>query len=311
MSIEATCEVASLARRTVVRSFVIGTLSVASASLWTAQDLEIRALYVGNIEPVRPVIEAFQRRHKNFYYGTSLATLASRHGDAVYLIMGPEALAVALEYGLRAPVISIFTSSQTYGQLIAGRGGTSLKQLTAIFAECSPETQLQLTSALFQRRISVGVLLSNATAHLERLLRRAAAINNIDLLVHIVPAEANPIRELNKLAAAAAILAIPDGAIFNSHTLRGLLESTYRRGQAMIGFSTSMVSAGTLATAYAAVDDVVAHVSEIVQGVGQGVVPEPQYPQYWRVEVNKQVARSLNVIVSDRVLALSNRPKAR
>jgi hypothetical protein len=72
-----------------------------------------------------------------------------------------------------------------------------------------------------------------------------------------------------------------------------------------------MVMAGTLATAYAAVDDVAAQVDDIVQIIIRERVPDSQYPYYWRVELNKQVARSLNIVVSDDVLALGHRPKAR
>lgn len=72
-----------------------------------------------------------------------------------------------------------------------------------------------------------------------------------------------------------------------------------------------MVMAGTLATAYAAVDDVAAQVDEIVQFISRERAPESQYPYYWRVEINKQVARSLNIMISDGVLTLGNRPRAR
>jgi ABC-type uncharacterized transport system substrate-binding protein len=308
---EASCKIGGLSRRIIVQSFIIGVPCSVWGSTRAAQDIELRVLIAGDIESVRPVVEVLQKRRKKVYYSTRLTELISRPGGAVYVAIGPAALAAVLEANLQAPVISIFTSSQTYSQLIEGRGVDKLRRVTGIFAECSPDAQMQVASALFQRRISVAVLLSSATTHLAETLRRAASKNNIDLLVHLVPPGANPVRELTNLTAAAVILAIPDGTIFNSQTLRGLLESTYRRGQAIVGFSTSLVSAGTLATAYTTVDDVVAQVDEVFQGIAQGTVPEPQYPHYWHVEVNRQVARSLNIVVSDRVLELGSRPKAR
>jgi hypothetical protein len=87
------------------------------------------------------------------------------------------------------------------------------------------------------------------------------------------------------------------------------LLSTYRRGQPMIGFSTSMVAAGTLAAAYTGVDDTIAHLGEVVDSLQSGRMPEPQYPKYWRVAINESVARSLNVVISDAARGMGNRPR--
>jgi putative tryptophan/tyrosine transport system substrate-binding protein len=89
----------------------------------------------------------------------------------------------------------------------------------------------------------------------------------------------------------------------------GVNKSTYRRGQPMIGFSMSMVSAGTLAATYSSVDDTVAHLGEVVDAIESARTPEPQYPKYWRVAINENVARSLNVVISDAVRSMGNRPR--
>lgn len=300
-----------LRRRIVAQSMLFGTLLSAKGAKGALPGTEVRALISGSTEPVRPFIEAFGLRQRNFYYDSNLRNLVARRGSAIYLALGPVSLSTLLEANVDGPIVSVFVASQTYKQMLSGATANRTKQITGVFAECSPDSQLELAYALFQRRISVGVLLSSITAGSENLIRQAAQKHNIELTTHVVSANANPVRELNRLADVTAILAIPDAMIFNSQTLRGLLESTYRRGQGIIGFSTSMVMAGTLATAYAAVDDVAAQVDEVVQFIGRERIPESQYPYYWRVEVNKQVARSLNIIVSDGVLALGSRPKAR
>jgi ABC-type uncharacterized transport system substrate-binding protein len=77
----------------------------------------------------------------------------------------------------------------------------------------------------------------------------------------------------------------------------------------MIGFSTSMVAAGTLAAAYSSVDDTVAQLGEVIDMLQSGRVPEPQYPKYWRVAINESVARSLNVVINDAARGMGNRPR--
>jgi hypothetical protein len=76
----------------------------------------------------------------------------------------------------------------------------------------------------------------------------------------------------------------------------------------VIGFSAELVAAGTLASAYTDIDDTVAHLGAVVDSVVSGRVPEPLYPRYWRVAINDNVARSLNVIVDDGVRRLGERP---
>jgi putative tryptophan/tyrosine transport system substrate-binding protein len=71
------------------------------------------------------------------------------------------------------------------------------------------------------------------------------------------------------------------------------------------------VTAGTLAAAYAAIDDVLTSLDGLLAELEAGRLPEPTYPRFWRVAVNETVARSLNIVVSDDVRHLGNKPPAR
>jgi putative ABC transport system substrate-binding protein len=208
--------------------------------------------------------------------------------------------------------VSVLTSSQADRQLVALDVGRDRSTVTAIYAEASPMAQLQLIAAIFESRITVAVLLSDASAYLERPLRQAAASVGLDLLVeHLAPSD-DVARSLTRLRGAQVLLAVPDSTLYTPDTLRVLLESTYRRGMPVVGFSSATVVAGTRATAYCAVDDVVADLVEVIEGSAvAGPMPEPRFPQYWRVIVNESVARSLGVPMSDRVRQLGNQPPGR
>ena len=167
---------------------------------------------------------------------------------------------------------------------------------------------MMLIRALYARRVGVGVLLTESTAAQETELRRAARSADLDIDVQFVERGENAVRALTRVASSTVLLAVPDRDLYTVDNLRNLLESTYRRGQGVIGFSASLVNAGTLAAAYSSIDDTVAQVGEVAATMAAGRLPDPQYPRYWRVAVNDSVARSLNVVVSDAARRLGNFP---
>lgn len=258
----------------------------------------------------RQIVQALQRRYPTLQVGTDVNALALRKGPAVYVAVGPSALRAALAAEVDSPVLSVFTSSQAYVELV-GRARAKRPQVTAIYAEASPAHQMQLIARLFGRRATVGVLITPNTAYLQPILHAAARSANVDVEIQEIRPDENVVRALSRVSSAAALLAVPDSSLYTSATLRDVLESTYRRNQPVIGFSTATVAAGTIASAYATVDDVVAQVVEILDVTASGHLPEPQFPRYWRVAINETVARSLNIIVNDEVRTLGGRPPER
>ena len=271
---------------------------------------ELRAVVATDSAAARQIFDAFSAHYPGLIHDADPRALARRPGAGAYLAIGPTALQAALDAELRAPLVSLFTSQQTFQRVLAsGAGARARVGVSAIFAEASPEDQLALIAALYQRRVTVGVLLSEATAALEPLLKRAARRLDLEIAARRIAPRANVVQELTALSGAAVILALPDSNVFSADNLRVVLESTYRRGKPLIGFSPALVAAGTLATAYASVDDVIAHLDLLLAAIDAGQAPEPQFPQFWRVAVNESVARSLDVVITDEVRSLGNRSR--
>ena len=199
--------------------------------------------------------------------------------------------------GLNAIVVSLFVSRPSFETILRNHPASTAR-VTGLYAEASPDAQLELIATIYQRRVTAGVLLTEATAPLEATLRRAARRVDLELAVRRLPPGANVLRELAQLSGATAILALPDPAVFNPDSVTALLESCYRRGQPVVGFSPALVTAGSLASAYASATDVVAQVEQMLPGLEAGRLPDPQYPAYWKVAVNESVARSLDLVVS-------------
>lgn len=283
--------------------------SICASAQGSLRGQELRVVTADDSTATRQIVASLRRQYPVLQENTDPKVLAARKGAAVYLAIGPAALRAALAADLEGPVVSVFTSSQTYADVTSG--ARPKRAVTAIFAEASPAHQMQLISRLFGRRVTVGVLITANTAALQPLLRQAARNAGLGLEIEFVEPDENILRALTRLASTAAILAVPDSTLYTPANLRGTLESTYRRNQPVIGFSTSLVAAGTMATAYSTIDDVVAQLDEVLEAGAAGRAPEPQFPRYWRVAINENVARSLNIVITDEIRALGDRPPER
>ncbi|MBC7183743.1 MAG: ABC transporter substrate-binding protein, partial [Marinobacter sp.] len=97
------------------------------------------------------------------------------------------------------------------------------------------------------------------------------------------------------------LLAAPDSAIYNPRTIKHILLTAYRRNKIVIGPTQAYVKAGALASSYAPFPEMARVASEFVATYfATGRLPPPAYPDEYKVEINKQVARSLNIPLPDR-----------
>lgn len=254
-------------------------------------------------------------------YSEALDALRQRFGDipiddgrrapltprpAAYLAVGAAGLQTALEARLEAPVVSLFSSRQSYERTVASAAYT--RGVSAIYAEPDPSHQMRLIAALYKRPVAVGTLLSDATAHHEPMLREAASAHGLRLEVARVRAGAGLTRSLNLLDSATVLLIQPDSELYTQASLRELLESSYRRRLPVVGFSSALVAAGTLASAYSDVGDIAAQLDLLLEQIAARRLPPPRYPAYWRVAVNDSVARSLDIVVDASVRSMGDRP---
>jgi hypothetical protein len=298
-------------RRREVLALALGVLVAGrSRSSHAAAPGELRVVTGPDSLSTRQILESLRSRYGNLPQGSDAGALSRKPGPAIYLALGPAALEATLGTGVQAPVVSLFSSSLSFRQILAS-APAAVGHTTAIFAEASFSAQCQLVAALYQRRVAAGVLVSNLTPQLDAAIAKAAKASGLDVIVHERAPGASVLQEFGRLSGANVLLAVPDPGIWSSENLRDILESSYRRGQGVIGFTPSLVSAGALAAAYASVDDVWDQLDQLIPELQAGRLPAPDYPTYWRVVVNDTAARSLNLIVRDEVRALGNRFRGR
>ena len=114
--------------------------------------------------------------------------------------------------------------------------------------------------------------------------------------------DADLIPELKKLLESSeAMLAIPDRSIYSRETAESILLTSYRHQKPMFGYSQSYVKAGALASVYSSAKQIARQAAEIAikSQTASNQLPSPQIPKYFSVAVNLQVARSLNIAITD------------
>lgn len=272
---------------------------------------ELRVLVAAEDDATTKIVQALLARFPGGRSSSSLETLTTRRGPAVYVTVGASALQRYVDSGTTAPAVATFLSNEAFTRLKAKLVGDRRSDLlTAIYAEAGPPQQMQLVRALYSRRITVGVLLSPSTAHVGPAVESAAKAAGLDVDVQVLAQGDNVLRSFAAMRDAKVLLTVPDREIYTPETARYLLESAYRRNVGVIGFSTALVKAGALAAAFSTIDDVAAQLPSVADVAAQGRVPSASYPLYWRVDINDRIAQSLSLVVDDRAKSLGNFPGA-
>ncbi len=209
----------------------------------------------------------------------------------VTIAIGPDALRQAAARRCDCVVIAAFTSSQVWRAITAALPPGRAPLMTAVYAEPAPLDQLQLASLLYRRPVRVAAIVGP----------------DADVFVHSLQGKADLVRArpeddigelLGRVGRSEALLALPDSAVFTPENVRSILLATYRRKQAVIGFSSDMVKVGALATTYSDIEDINAQVAEMAAAfVASGELPAPQFPRYFHTVVNEGVASSLDIVV--------------
>jgi hypothetical protein len=214
----------------------------------------------------------------------------------VYVAIGPDALREAAARRCDCVVISAFTSSQVWHAVVDRLPPARARMMTAVYAEPAPADQVRLAMLLYRRPVRVTAILGPDTSFLRPAL--IGLIGQAEVLQ--AGREDNMGDVLARIGQSEVLLALPDSAVYNPENIRNILLSTYRRKQAVIGFSSDMVKVGALATTYSEIEDINAQVAAMAAGfVASGDLPAPQFPRYFRTAINEGVARSLDITVSD------------
>lgn len=207
------------------------------------------------------------------------------------------------------PAVAVFVS-----QTVVQQAGEKLQ--SAIYLEPPLKRQIELARQVLGPDKSLGILASRNAGNIagKTASGDSEAKAQSDALTQTYFIEDYP--DLNRaladlLKSNAALVGAYDPALFSSANIKNILITAYRRNKPLIGPSGSYIKAGALASTYSDLDDVAQRLSELLlQGLGKDDEDKPDeisakswpvadYNPYFNVRYNKQVGRSLNLVLPD------------
>lgn len=100
------------------------------------------------------------------------------------------------------------------------------------------------------------------------------------------------------LSHADLLLALPDKNIYNSHSVKNILLTSYRYRKPVIAFSSNFVDAGALAAIYSSTEQIAQSASKLVEQYfdsGRRFKKSVNYPHAFDVNINRQVLNALDL----------------
>lgn len=186
-------------------------------------------------------------------------------------------------------------------------GSSERRRVSAVFLEQPLQRQFRFIHLALPRLKHCGVLLTDQSSRLMADMNAASNATDIELDVVQFGGFRKPVDSFrNVIENNDVILALPDSRVLSPNRAKWLLYMAYQRRVPVIGFSRAIVDAGALGAVYStpaqigrqAAEDII----EVILDVRQKHdavwrLPEPRYPRYFEVAINRAVARSLSLDV--------------
>lgn len=217
------------------------------------------------------------------------------------IIIGKNSFKFYLKHQLKIPSLVVYVKNSTFHHLIECFKHSSLvenysnylEDISIIYSDPSPKKQIALIKKYYIYN-SFTVMLSPLTYFMEDELKQTAKELEMEIHVLKLPSEYDINKALNTLPKKHALLALPDRYIYNRHSLKNIIISTYRSDRPIFGFSKNMVKGGAVISHYSDVNDIVKQSIEIMKNIDRDRIRI--YSDFTKIEVNKAVVRSLDVI---------------
>ncbi|WP_256676129.1 ABC transporter substrate-binding protein [Pseudomonas sp. SCB32] len=211
------------------------------------------------------------------------------------LLLGTAALNWRLASEQGPPALTLLVSRVEAEQLLDGRRPEGISLL---WSDPPPSRQLQLALLLHPRPQRIGVLFSPSSEFLLKELSEHAQQLGVELITQEQERsdDPRPLREL--LDNSDLLLGLDDKLLYNPRTVKGILLSAYAENHALIGPTVAFVRAGSLASTYSDQNDWLDTLAPLLdQSPSQW--PPSLYPEHFKVQSNRQVARSLGIELQD------------
>lgn len=230
------------------------------------------------------------------------SNLAGALDADLVVTVGMRAAGAVQQLAPRAPVLFTLVPKAALDKLLAGPpAGKAPGPRSGIYLDQPLERQLELIKLIIPAVTRVGVIYGPDSAKSAGALEAAAAGMGLKVEAETVANSEQVTLALRRvLERGEVLLGLPDPEVFNQNTVHNLLLAAYRSGDAVFAFSPAYVKAGALAGVFSPSAHIGTQAAEIIiKFLGQANLPEPQYPKYFSVTVNRTVARSMGIPIEE------------
>ncbi len=218
--------------------------------------------------------------------------------DSVVITIGSSAFSRVRQANPDAPIVSLLTERDFLDDYAIRAPG----QISGVFYDVPLIRQALTGKAILPQATDIALLATPESVELYQPLIDQLPAYGMSARVFLVDDRDSLIPTLVRaLGYGDFLLAAPDSAIYNPRTIKHILLTAYRRNKIVIGPTQAYVQAGSLASSYAPFSEIVQLASEFVETYQKtGKLPLPSYPRQYKVAINKQVGRSLNIPLPER-----------
>lgn len=199
----------------------------------------------------------------------------------------------------RIPVLSVLLPRASFEALTVNK--LPARRISAIFIDQPPLRQLELLHTVLPAAREVGIVVGPSNGRDFETLRSLANNRGLTIIAEHAARETELYPVLQSvLRASDVLLALPDPYIINVSTAQNLLLTSFRFRVPVIGHSAAYVRAGALAAVYSTPRQIGLESGLLLrQFLRNGVLPQPKYPRFFTVSINKQMADSLGHVIAD------------
>ncbi|KPQ01612.1 ABC transporter substrate-binding protein [Marinobacter sp. HL-58] len=209
------------------------------------------------------------------------------------IALGPEAFARVRQEDKNVPILALLVD-QSFIEGYAERSGGSV---SGILYNPPLLRQAIAGQVILPQATRVAMLARPDTVELYEPVTEQLSAYGLKGKVFVVSSDEKLIPTLIRaLNYGDFILAAPDNNIYNTRTIKHILLTAYRRNRIVIGPSQAYVKAGSLASTYTPLTEIAELAASFIEQYrSDGRFPPPAYPDNFSIELNQQVARSLNI----------------
>ncbi|MDD4978842.1 MAG: ABC transporter substrate binding protein [Gallionella sp.] len=264
--------------------------------------LNVALVLSSNSAPYQEFVAAFNNRLADSSHVSVFASAADYSAkqakEDIVVTVGMLATETLMA-DIQSAMLPAMVPQPAYESLLKQQGRAHDKVISAIYLNQPWDRQVDFLFAVLPQSKHVGVLNTVATRNelhdIDPEIKRHGAV----LVVHELNVESQLSEGLdNLLHESDVLLAVPDSAIYSPSSIRNILLSTYRKNVPLLGWSQAFVNAGAVAAIYSTPEQIAQQAAEAVLSYQKsGRIAASQYPAEFNIAVNRQVSRSLGLVI--------------